>query len=136
MYHSDQRLLSFYALLFSWLHELAHEFPNVFNRESALEWINSTLNAELKHYYALDDSSKIGGVMSFICDFYYFSLTDFERWLIAFGEEISKMTSYQQLRVSRITTPAKLCGGQKCLLINAKRCPVVFGNKCLLFVWQ
>ena len=38
------------------------------------------------------------------------------------------MTEYQQLRVSRITTPAKLCGGKKCLLINAKRCPVVFGN--------
>ena len=60
----------------------------------------------------------------------YFNLTiiDFERWLIGFGEELEKMTDYQQLRVSRITTPSKICGGQKCLLINTKRCPVVFGR--------
>ena len=32
----------------------------MFDREIALEWINSTLTSELKHYYALDDSSKIG----------------------------------------------------------------------------
>ena len=41
------------------------------------------------------------------------------------------MSDYQQLRVSRITTPAKMCGGKKCLLIYAKRCPVVFGNNDL-----
>ena len=56
----DQRLLSFYALLFTWVHELAYEFPEVFKLDLLLDWINSTFNAELKHYYALDESSKIG----------------------------------------------------------------------------
>ena len=57
---SDNRLLDFYALLFSWFHELAYEFPALFDREVTLEWIHSTLAAELKHYYALDDTSKTG----------------------------------------------------------------------------
>ena len=56
----DQRLLNFYALLFSWLHEFAYEFPTLFDRDATLEWVNGTLTAELKHYYALDDSSKTG----------------------------------------------------------------------------
>ena len=59
----DQRLLSSYALLFTWFHELSHEYPEVFDKDKALDWINSTLTAELKHYYALDDSSKIGLLM-------------------------------------------------------------------------
>ena len=56
----DQRLLGFYALLFNWIHELAYEFPSMFDREATLEWINGTFATELKHYYALDDSSKTG----------------------------------------------------------------------------
>ena len=62
-------MLGFYALLFSWLHELAHEFPGVFDRDALLEWVQTTLSAELKHYYALDDSSKIGW-----CNLLLFSL--------------------------------------------------------------
>ena len=56
----DQRLLGFYALLFNWMHELAYEFPSIFDRDATLEWVNNTLTSELKHYYALDDSSKTG----------------------------------------------------------------------------
>ena len=59
-YSLDQRLLAFYALLFNWMHELAYEFPAVFDRDATLEWVNGTLTSELKHYYALDDSSKTG----------------------------------------------------------------------------
>jgi hypothetical protein len=32
----------------------------MFDRDSTLEWVNSTLALELKHYYALDESSKTG----------------------------------------------------------------------------
>ena len=53
---------------------------------------------------------------------------DFERWLFAFGAEVEKMTVYQKLRVTRITTPNKICGGMRCLLVNSKRCPVALGN--------
>ena len=56
----DPRLLGFYALLFNWIHEFAYEFPTMFDRDSTLEWVNSTLALELKHYYALDESSKTG----------------------------------------------------------------------------
>ena len=40
---------------------------------------------------------------------------DFERWLFGFGEVIRKMEEHQKLRVSRITTPNKICGG---MMIN------------------
>ena len=56
----DQRLLGFYALLFNWIHELAYEFPSMFDREATLEWINGTFATELNHYYTLEDSSKTG----------------------------------------------------------------------------
>ena len=56
----DPRLLGFYALLFNWIHELAYEFPTMFDRDATLEWVNTTLAQELKHYYALDESSKSG----------------------------------------------------------------------------
>ena len=54
------RLVDFYALMFTWLHELSFEFPGVFDRAATLDWIQSTLASELRHYYALDDSSKLG----------------------------------------------------------------------------
>ena len=59
-FFSDQRLLEFYALMFNWLHELSFEFPGVFDRQATIDWIHATLSVELRHYYALDDSSKIG----------------------------------------------------------------------------
>lgn len=52
---------------------------------------------------------------------------DFERWLLGFADVVGQFTDYQKLRVSRVTTPSKLCGGAKCLLINARRCPVILG---------
>ena len=60
---------------------------------------------------------------------------DFERWLKGFADQIAQMSDYQQLRVSRITTPAKMCGGNKCLLIYAKRCPVVYGKLMIFFIF-
>ena len=46
---------------------------------------------------------------------------------MGFAEEIGKLEVHQQLRVSRITTPTKICGGRKCLLINPRLCPVILG---------
>ena len=63
----DPRLLGFYALLFNWIHELAYEFPTMFVRDATLDWVNSTLAQELKHYYALDESSKTG-VIDYNCE--------------------------------------------------------------------
>ena len=57
---------------------------------------------------------------------------DFERWLFGFGEVIRKMEEHQKLRVSRITTPNKICGGMRCLLVNSRRCPVVFGKQYVM----
>ena len=45
------------------------------------------------------------------------------------------MTDYQKLRVCRITTPSKICGGMRCLLVNSKRFPVIFGMKFLSGVY-
>ena len=56
-----------------------------------------------------------------------FLFIDFERWIQAFSAVVEQMSDYQRLRVSRITTPSKLCGGLKCLLIYPKKCPVVLG---------
>ena len=38
-YFVDQRLLSFYALLFTWVDVFATEFPDVFDREEIVDWI-------------------------------------------------------------------------------------------------
>ena len=64
---------------------------------------------------------------------YYVQNSDLERWLESFAVEIGKMTPHQQLRVSRITTPTKICGGRKCLLIHTKLCPVILGIVLDLF---
>ena len=53
---------------------------------------------------------------------------------MGFAEEIGKMAAHQQLRVSRITTPTKICGGRKCLLINPRLCPVILGIALNIFL--
>ena len=47
-YFVDQRLLSFYALLFTWVDVFATEFPDVFDREEIVDWIQNVYVSELK----------------------------------------------------------------------------------------
>lgn len=53
---------------------------------------------------------------------------------MGFADEIGKLEAHQQLRVSRITTPTKICGGRKCLLINPRLCPVILGIGLNIFL--
>ena len=59
-YFVDQRLLSFYALLFTWVDVFATEFPDAFDREEIVDWIQNVYVSELKHYYDVNEHSKTG----------------------------------------------------------------------------
>ena len=59
-YFLDQRLLSFYALLFTWVDVFATEFPDVFDRQEIVEWIQNVNASELQYYYDVNDHSKTG----------------------------------------------------------------------------